>query len=324
MSNRALRISGLALNGKRFLRDISDIHAELDQRSPTTLEEKLFEFVRDNRIHYYPLSSHAWYHSPFIYLNSLGFGFCDDTAAVLAKIYTGFGFESRVVALNGHLVTEVKRKQETAWKMFDADYGVYFWNERGEVASADELSRRPELITKPLRRMRTIFDPYTDKYAHLFTTSHDNQVWMQGPDRIEGARGEIEFELPPEGKLVFPVIADPAPRAIFGYEATRYSNLILVLPKGYRGTVKNVLLLHSITGKGRIRLDEGKVVSVDAKEKYFNRGNIFFETVEVLDSSSDFKIVYYINPVRFVLRDDQNSTTVTVRSCDSLAVGTEQ
>jgi hypothetical protein len=301
----------ISLNGNKFISSMEDINLEKYKSSTSTLEHQLFTYVKENSLHYYPLSPLDWYHSPILYINSMGFGFCDDTAAVLKNLYKNFGFEARVVELGGHIVTEVKNR-EGKWMMYDPDYGVYFKNRNMQIASVDELSNQTDLIINPIYKFNIKSDPYTDRYAELFSSKDNNKV---SDTVFNDYIDNFNITLPPAGKIIFPLEITPEPKTIQNHYAKVYKNLKVVYPKNYQGKIKNYLLIHSINGEGTIEFDG------DSKSEIFDNYLIdyenFIKELNIIEAKTAIEINYFINPNRFYLNESNNVKIFGV-SCDSI------
>lgn len=96
-----------------------------------------WKYVTDISQHGYPMNSEDWLSDPIIYINSIGWGFCDDVATVLAGIWTEMGYPSRVWFLSGHVVAEFQ--DSTGWHLMDPDKGAYFTTLDGKIASYEEI-----------------------------------------------------------------------------------------------------------------------------------------------------------------------------------------
>jgi Big-like domain-containing protein/putative type II/III system pilus formation protein/transglutaminase superfamily protein len=95
----------LATTGEQLVQEVrglpDDVPGEL-------FERKLWRYVRDRTYHYDPLTASNWQHDPLLFLNSVGFGYCEDVTAVLASLARRAGYTARAWALNGYIVPEVR------------------------------------------------------------------------------------------------------------------------------------------------------------------------------------------------------------------------
>src|SRR5262245_35183646 len=90
---------GLSFN-ERFGLTSEDIVREIQAMAPEysnePLARKVWRFIRDNRVHSEPLTAERWFSSTALSFNSLGFGFCDDSADLFASLMAALGQPSRV------------------------------------------------------------------------------------------------------------------------------------------------------------------------------------------------------------------------------------
>ncbi|QDT30696.1 hypothetical protein Enr10x_60640 [Gimesia panareensis] len=144
-----------------------------------TDEEKslaIWKFLKDWRYHFYPAEPGDEVHDPVKFLNVYGYGFCDDCATNFAVLARRAGVKSRTWGLSGHVVAEAF--YDGKWHMFDPDHEVFYRNDKGVIASVEELAQHPELITK------TPLDPIgssSQAIARLYTTTADNQPSERKP-----------------------------------------------------------------------------------------------------------------------------------------------
>jgi|GEM_PF-5084721 len=85
-------------------------------------------------------------HDPLRLFNSFESGLCDDRNAALTNMFLLAGLQARAYHLEGHVVAEVF--YENAWHMYDADWNLYFKDDKGDAASVEYLSNHPEAICK--------------------------------------------------------------------------------------------------------------------------------------------------------------------------------
>ena len=124
--------------------------------------ERLWRFIRDNRYFFDPLTGARWYHSPAIFFNSAGFGYCDDAHRRSTELLiTAMGYSARVWGLNGHVVAEVLVNNR--WEMWDPDLEVYYRNRTGSSPASRSSPPTPISSRHPsrpaseyLRRVRSV------------------------------------------------------------------------------------------------------------------------------------------------------------------------
>jgi hypothetical protein len=207
------------------------------------LYRKAWRFVRDNRYHWDPLTGNTWQHNPALLLNSIGYGFCDDSAAIYSSLVTALGFQTRVWMLNGHVVPEVYVNNN--WEVFDPDGEVYYYDYNNNIAGVDELSAHPDLITNPITPVENYFKwPYSDSVAYIYSSTWDNYI-LSTDNQLPSY--ELQFQIPPSGLFEFPRTFSPNLTGESNYSAPPiYTNARLVVPNGWTGTIDIPLVVQTI------------------------------------------------------------------------------
>lgn len=166
--------------------------------------QKAWRFLTARAYVYTPFTGDVQNYDPLLFVNSVGYGYCDSFANVLATIWQWQGYQSRVWYLSGHVVPEIQVNGR--WMMFDAMFGVYYLDNDNEIASVDELSQDPNLILHPVN---PIYEPSNEAYwenlAGFYSSIENN--WSMPPQGAE-SRG-MQVTLPAKSELIFPVRSDP-------------------------------------------------------------------------------------------------------------------
>ena len=148
--------------------------------------ENAWKYVIENSFHCTPVTQGNWLHHPEVFINSVGFGLCDDQASVLAALWNALGFESRIWDLNGkHVIAEVN--DGTEWKVYDPDLHCFFTKKDNSVASYRNLISNTPLVYKSYHLRRTIQylleddncnpqvkEAYSDDMRVFYRTDKDN------------------------------------------------------------------------------------------------------------------------------------------------------
>jgi concanavalin A-like lectin/glucanase superfamily protein/chitobiase/beta-hexosaminidase-like protein/putative Ig domain-containing protein len=239
---------GLRFNQKFGLTTEEIIHG-IQEMAPEyagePIQRKVWRFIRDNRYHADPLTGANWNHSPGLFFNSIGFGYCDDSASLFRHLMTALGYSSRVWALNGHVVAEVL--VNSRWEMWDPDLQVHYFNRDGLVAGVDELAASPDLILNPAVRLPgavgVAYEPFV---AGIYSTRTDNGVvtWYDSVPVVGDS--SMVFEIPPGGTFEFPDVYDAPLSSVYGTRVLSYTNARLIVPSGFSGTVRMPLVIQSI------------------------------------------------------------------------------
>jgi|GEM_PF-158204 len=293
---------GMKFNGMFFSSDEDILRFIVSMKSEYSGEpfyRKTWRFIKDYTYNFHPFTGDQWQHSPSIFINSIGFGYCDDVAALFANILTHSGYNTRIWALNGHIVAEVFVNNK--WEMYDPDFGVYYINDQDQVASVEELVQNPQLITNPIK---PVLDPKARAYSHslanIYSTQSDNQItdWYRTYPDVN-----LKFTVPSKGQLYFPTIFAPDLKSMNGNLVPLYSNMKLIIPSGWTGDVDIPLVIQTIKGSGMISLhgETFEVGSNNLQDK-LEKGDNFYHQVKILSSQGNVEIIYLVNPKLFTMK----------------------
>ena len=144
------------INGRDWFSDRSIVDYalnEIDQENLTDEEKTLaiFYFMVKNTYHWTPPlydTSYYFIENPVQYLNNWGYGYCGNTARVLAQLLFLAGYKARLVNLTNHIVTEVF--YDESWHGLDPDTGLYYRSQTGKIASAEEIINNKQLLESPI------------------------------------------------------------------------------------------------------------------------------------------------------------------------------
>lgn len=224
---------------------------------------KAWRFLTARAYFYTPFTGSDQQHDPLLFVNSLGYGYCDDFATVLAKIWQWQGYESRVWWLNGHVVPEIEVNDR--WMMFDGDFGLYYTDRAGDVASVTELAADPQLILQPI-------DPLYDLsylgYQPLISNIYGSMANNHSELPVTGESRGMQVDLPAGSEFVFPIEA-AADTSLFE-DATLshplYYGAQLNIPVVARDTLLQLpLFAVGISGIGKVEIG-GQVFDIGSTE----------------------------------------------------------
>lgn len=165
----------------------------------------LWRFVAENRYHFWPVTESLEEEDVVKYLAVYGYGFCDDTARILAQLARLAGLRGRIWDLHGHVVAELFAAGR--WCMLDADHGVYFYkhNKPNEIYGVAELASNPSLFSvyEACGRIPTaVRGAY--RFVDMYTTVEDNRLMG---DTLATASHRIRYKLRPGERIVFGTMA---------------------------------------------------------------------------------------------------------------------
>jgi hypothetical protein len=307
----------LATTGDQLVQEVQSLPDEIPGEP---FERKLWRYVRDGSYWFDPLTASYWQHDPLLFLNSVGFGYCDDLTAVFATMAKKAGYAARGWDLRGHVVPEVWI--DGRWAMYDPDLAVYYQDTDGHVANVGELSDDPSPIVSPIAPVSSWSWPYSQEVADIYATTANN-VLVQ-PDAFVDAHDAERLRLTPQATITYPGRWTPSPTTIYGTTSSAMPQLRLQLPAGFNGTVDWPLVPWDVQGEGLVRVgdvtyDAGSSELTAALQSVVSLplGASLPRSIEVVEATGSLAVIYLLNPLRFSL---QAKTSVTVRSLDAWAL----
>ncbi|MFT3913791.1 MAG: Ig-like domain-containing protein [Anaeromyxobacteraceae bacterium] len=307
-------------NGARLATSVEELLAEVraqpDEVPQEPFERKLWRYLRDASYHGDPLTVDYWAHDPVAWLGGVGFGYCDDVAAVYTTLAIAAGLEARAWELEGHVVPEVHVSGR--WEMYDPDLAVYYRTRDGAVAGVEDLEADPSLVTTPTAPLRQ--DPwvYGETVAAIYASASDNHV-ISGIF-FEPPRPRPPLKLPAGAAITYPGVWTEAPKGYAGVPTLYFAELRLDLPDGFVGVIDLPFALRAVSGKANVKV--GGVV-YDAETQGLNgllervgSSRAAVQPLEVVESRGALSLVYLMNP-RFAMVD---TTSVALTSLEAAAL----
>lgn len=264
-----------------------------------------WKFMINNTFHSNPYTPNVWQHSPVVFLNSIGGGYCDDQSSVLAKIWRYLGYESRVINLGGHVVSEVYNKGK--WSMMDADCKTVYGDSLGHILSVDEIAHKGKAVYNYPVKLSEISSeyqeesPFLNKYIKFFTSTEDNYDNTQW--HLDYAKTSPNFILPSYSQL----------NVVFDAKTQRL-NISVRLSKFSRGKLKVPLVPYLAQGAFNFKMNN-KSYSVNGN---FDFPKDEFPIVIYIDKvEEDSKIEYLINPKLKIAKEEN---TIEIKTLGKLNV----
>jgi hypothetical protein len=216
----------LVLNGKSLFSNDQQIIAEI-KKSPLYAAYGFpfaaWNWLMENHYAFNPYSGDQWQHAPYLFLDSLGFGLCDDVASVFYSLVTSYGYgTARIWALNGHVVCELF--QNGRWELYDPNLQVLYIDSKGEIAGYDYVISHPnDDYAANLRNSKyanvVAESPtgYTAYVLSLYTSTEDNAV-SNFSMKKQAAFDQIKptLKLPPGATLHIDSDTDYPLKTIYG------------------------------------------------------------------------------------------------------------
>jgi hypothetical protein len=272
-----------------------------------TLARKAWRFVIQYADYYPNFTTERCPPDPLLMLNSSGFPvWGGNNAEVLAEIWKILGYKSRVWNLGGHRVPEVMIDGQ--WAMYDPKYRVYYINDKYRVLAVEDLEKEPHWITNPVEPISLLpVLNIPDAYLHIFRysgnmadfykSSADNYThdWYPNYRKVKS----LKLSVPPAGAVEFPLTIndnlhhkdDQSPE---GKNLQRHF-LKLTVPKGWTGSISIPLILFSVNGEGRVKVNnDWLVIPVNGLSAMTynirHPAEIFFK-----DAGAEIALYYLIN-----------------------------
>lgn len=271
------------------------------QQTKEPLEKVAWRFISSLTLNGVPLTQNTWQHVPEVFTNSIGSGYCDDEAAVLASVWNSLGFTSRCWILEGHIVPEVYASGR--WQMYDPSLKVFYRNDKGEVASVTELAENPDYVLR-LPFSRASENPFSAAFANseyiasLYQSTENNAILEFGCVQLNSG-GQNAFTLPPSATLEFP--------GAFLESKTlklQYAQAKLSIPSSWTGLVESPLVLEQISGTGKILLDSTEyVVGSSMLDSVLKNKDRFHNSFTLIQADSTIEVYYLINPLALSIAD---------------------
>lgn len=300
---------------------VEEVQKMPDEYPNEPLERKAWRFVSAKIKFSKPLTDENWIHSPQLMINSVGNGFCDDLSSALSLLWRKQGYNSRVWSLGGHVVPEVFTNN--AWHMYDPLYQVYYYNNKNVIAGVEELAKNPELITQlnnlpPIKNQSVVAYAlaHSQKTALLYATDTNNTVnnWFDKDITTPVS----DFTIPGGATLKFPDSREANMPADCNHFSPTYTLLSLHIVSKHNTAAGIPLIVHSIEGKGNIRLDN-KEFEINSQElNTYLKNNIVLGKNLVFSGTTVNATVYFLVNGRTINTQKNNHLFLQGNNLDSV------
>jgi hypothetical protein len=287
-------------------------------------ERVLWRFVRDNTFHGPPLSADKWHDDTWVVIDSTGWGYCGNVAAVYVRLARAAGYDARVWGLSGHVIPEIRIGDQ--WQVYDPDLAVYYYTHDGRIAGLADLVADPTLITDPARPVLDPVEqpfPYSSVVADIYASNDDN--YHADPNfMIDAAAPRRLPLLPPGASFTYPGNWTPSPLVYSETQPTMNTFLQgnLSLPPGWNGHVPTPWLLADIRGEGTVRLgDQLYVIGSRELATALSRDQRHYDEVEIVDSTSAIELIMFMNAIRYEV-EPENTIAITGKDVWAVKVRT--
>lgn len=245
---------------------VNEINKIKEEQEPDYIAA--WRYVAQKTFHSEPLTFDNWQHIPTLFINSIGGGFCDDRASVLAAIWRILGYQSRVILLNGHVIPEVFVNNK--WEMYDPDLYLYYEKD-GVVLSVNELVENPDVIRKK---------PIGRRFAKYYESTEDNSD--ETSFFVKNERWTDMFFLPGFSELI---IARTSPISVF-----------VRLSHKSTGVLKTPFLPIYLKGAAKFMVN-GQLITTSEGEEYFFKNDAPVKEINFHRTSDSLEIYYLVSPL---------------------------
>ena len=262
---------------------------------------------------------------PLMAINSLGWG---HLTSALYYYWAKMGYKTRIW-LVGHGDADQYYAEVFAddkWQMFNPFWGVYYLNDDNKVASVEELSKEPTLISQPRYKLPTASNAisflmrYSNYTANSF--SKDSIYITTELDNLP-ASDTFSITLPPHSTFEFPgiytnVVKDTLLTPLF----TDYlAEAKLKLPHHFTGDININLAVQSIKFKGVVTFNNNSSfpdIYSEQMQKFLDKNHEVFYHLGFTDGDS-IEIIYFVNPQQFKMKK-VNQLQLTGKNASQLKV----
>ena len=277
-----------------FPLEMEDVMSEINRISEQDSSSELmaaWEYTFMNTFHEHSFEDADWAYYPLIFLNSIGGGLCDDRATVLAELWKNMNYKARIVFLEDHVVPEVFANKK--WQMLDPDKHVYYKNNRGQMASVEELKKNPDLVEYPGK-----IEDYYNVYTFANTTTRSLAEMY--------SKSDLEYVKEWEMENLFPdTICSLPSHSVLNFHIRKwkcFSAISLDLDSSSKGLVSLPFLPYYATGNIQLEMNENEVKLASSDTLWFSLNDPIVK-FDVIDAGNEAQIVFLVNPKLTVLKD---------------------
>lgn len=272
-----------------------------------------------------PLTDSAWFQHPLTFINSAGWGFCNNKAVVLAKIWMAMGYKARIYYLPDHVVPEVEANNH--WEMWDPTYQVFYKDTENNVLGIKDVAGKWDKSNIYDKRATTYawtrIMGYSKRTLDFYKSINDGNYYKIIPDSVSNTNAI--FKLPKGSTLCFPVYKQMPLIKKTTHKKTYqrdFAQLMLFIPKNWTGVISYPLIFHGMksTGAdviiGRYRHQLNEKCNTIVKNTFES-----ITTLEILNNKKGIALYYLVNP-RLCMSPDNFSGLRSDLVKDSISIYT--
>lgn len=255
------------------------------------LYQATWKYVCENTKHNDPIPAQKTLNNSFFFLNSFGYGLCENRAFLLADLWRKFGYKSRIYHVYKHAVAEVYINGK--WEMYDPDHEVFYYNNNNQVASVSELASDKTCFSRPSNRsLDELSDVITNSEFIIKKFSYANQGLIDSTFVADNKTTNMLFKLPPNAKMRFPIII-PYKEGVF-----------------YTFTKAVEITLYENNKSQPVQLPLYPYMDVNHKDTTFLT-NSFGEQLNYSNVKDSTKVYFLLNPRLPILKNGKNELIIT-------------
>jgi len=256
-------------------------------------------------------SEHQWIHSPFILINSLGGGLCDDRATALTCLWKKLGYQSRIVHLNGHAVAEVK--DGAVWELYDPDYGIYYTDRDGNTVGVGYLEQNANIGLNMIGADSII------QLMIKYGTADYKRLMSKYASSEDNTRDEFDqcanFETASNNAFILP--AGSSLEMVAGSEK-RPSAIVIKLKPESTGTLQIPLVPYAWVGEGSFSTKAGNFdVSEGQTLKFSNE--VLQDSIAIHKVNEVVYVYFLVNPK--ICKLEERNTVRIINATGEMEVG---
>lgn len=265
---------------------------DIQQNTNETPEMVAFKYAVNNTFHSTPYSSKVWQHNPFLFLNSIGGGFCDDRSSVLAKLWSFQGFDSRVIGLEGHVVPEVLSQNE--WKMMDPDLNIIYYDQNKRVLSVNDIEKGATFYYNNDTFFNPAFktdSPISRFFLNFYSSKEDNGDQTEW--HLDYPNVNSVFVLPSFSKLY-----------LYVNKSNGVLNVKVELSKKSEGLLKIPLVPYQAKGSFDFEINSNTILKCE--DFYQFSSDSLISNINIRKVNRNSYIDYLVNPKLNIIKEDNN------------------
>lgn len=316
--NLVLNDKGLFANDKQIIAEIKQDPLFAQFGFPLAA----WDWMMKNHYAFNPYSGDQWQHAPYLFMNSLGFGLCDDAAAVFYSLATSYGYGTvRVWGLNGHVVCELF--QNGRWQLYDPNLQAIYIDSNGQIAGYDYVVSHPNddyLANLQNSQYANVIKPsptgYTPFVLGLYSSTDDNAVsYFSMVKQAPFDQATPSLKLPPGATLHMDSDTNYPMQTIYGETVPSLMSATVHFGQLSHYTFDYPLVPVAISGTGQVQIDgvTFDIGSAELTARLADRtdpiGSIIVDT-----TGTDNTITYLVNATRFSMSDEVDVGGTTMGS----------